>query len=40
MAIDPETKERLKNDPQLNTALNILKSLDLFSSYRKLQASR
>ena len=40
MAIDPEIREKLKNDPQLNTALNILKSLDLFSSYRKLQARR
>ncbi|MBB5346721.1 S41 family peptidase [Desulfoprunum benzoelyticum] len=40
MAIDPELKEKLKNDPQLNTALNILKSLDLFSSYRQLQARR
>jgi carboxyl-terminal processing protease len=40
MTIDPEIREKLKNDPQLNTALNILKSLDLFSSYRKLQARR
>jgi len=40
MSIDPEIREKLKNDPQLNTALNILKSLDLFSSYRKLQARR
>jgi len=40
MAIDPEIREKLRNDPQLNTALNILKSLDLFSSYRKLQARR
>ncbi|HSO08995.1 MAG TPA: S41 family peptidase [Desulfoprunum sp.] len=40
MSIDPEIREKLKSDPQLNTALNILKSLDLFSSYRKLQARR
>jgi carboxyl-terminal processing protease len=40
MTIDPEIREKLKNDPQLNTALNILKSLDLFSSYRKMQARR
>jgi carboxyl-terminal processing protease len=38
--IDKEIRERLKNDIQLNTALNILKSLDLFSDYRKEQTSR
>jgi carboxyl-terminal processing protease len=38
--IDREIKDRLKNDIQLNTALNILKSLDLFSDYRKEQTSR
>lgn len=39
-AIDPETKERLRNDPQLNTALNILRSLEVFSSYGRMQANR
>jgi len=39
-AIDPEIKEKLHNDNQLNTALNILKSLDLFSAYRKAQTIR
>ena len=38
--VDKETRERLKNDIQLNTALNILKSLDLFSDYRKEQSTR
>ncbi len=38
--IDKEIRDRLKNDIQLNTALNILKSLDLFSDYRKEQTSR
>ena len=33
--ISPEIKEKLQTDNQLNTALNILKSLDLFSDYRK-----
>ncbi len=37
--IDPEIKEKLQNDNQLNTALNILKSLDLFSAYRKAQST-
>lgn len=36
----PEIKDKLKSDVQLNTALNILKSLDLFSDYSKGQASR
>lgn len=36
----PEIKDKLKGDVQLNTALNILKSLDLFSDYRKAQPSR
>jgi carboxyl-terminal processing protease len=36
----PEIKDRLKGDVQLNTALNILKSLDLFSDYSKAQPSR
>lgn len=39
-SIDPEMKKKLQNDNQLNTALNILKSLDLFSHYRKAQANR
>ena len=39
-AVDPEIKEKLLQDNQLNTALNILKSLDLFSDYRKAQAKR
>lgn len=38
--IDPVIKERLRNDPQLNTALNILRSLEVFSSYGRMQASR
>ena len=38
--IDQEIKEKLQNDNQLNTALNILKSLDLFSAYRKAQTNR
>jgi carboxyl-terminal processing protease len=38
--IDKEIRERLKNDIQLNTALNILKSLDLFSDYRKEQSTK
>lgn len=39
-AVDPEMKKKLLQDNQLNTALNILKSLDLFSDYRKAQAKR
>ncbi len=38
--IDPEIREKLQNDNQLSTALNILKSLDLFSDYRKAQIDK
>lgn len=40
LAIDNEIKKKLQTDNQLNTALNILKSLDLFSDYRKAQVEK
>jgi len=40
MAADPETREKLRNDPQLNTALSILRGVELFSSYGSTPAIR